>query len=414
VRLGSVTVVESQEEGMARARRRFGSLRRLPSGRWQVRYRDRAGRFQTAPVTFARKSDAARHLALVEADLERGEWTNPRLGRSTFAEWADDWLATTVHLRARTRAGYVAALRTHVLPAFGELPIARIEQVDVRRLIADLIAGGAAPGTVRGARKVARLVFASAVGSGAIKVNPCDGVRVPRSDRHEMMFLSTSQIEALAEAISPPYGVLIRLAAYTGLRAGEIGALRVGRLDLLRRRIEVVESLAEEPWVGLVFGPPKTYERRAVALPPSLCEELAAYLADRPREPDALVFGAPEGGPLRHRNFYRRQFRPAVAAAGLPERTRFHDLRHTCAALLIAQGAHPLAVMQRLGHSSITVTMNTYGHLFPELDEALTEGLDAAYRAARDANRESVVARQWHGAPQEGGAVVDMQARNTV
>ncbi len=267
---------------------------------------------------------------------------------------------------------------------------------------------------MRGARKVARLVFASAVGSGAIKVNPCDGVRVPRSDRHEMMFLSTSQIEALAEAISAPYGVLIRLAAYTGLRAGEIGALRVGRLDLLRRRIEVVESLAEEPWVWLVFGPPKTYERRAVALPPSLCEELAAYLADRSRERYALVFSAPEGGPLRHRNFYRRQFRPAVAAAGLPERTRFHDLRHTCAALLIAQGAHPLAVMQRLGHSSITVTMNTYGHLFPELDEALTEGLDAAYRAARDANRESVVARQWHDAPQGGGAVVELQAKNTV
>ncbi len=399
---------------MARTRRRFGSLRKLPSGRWQVRYRDRAGRFQTAATTFVHKSDAARQLALVEADLERGEWANPRLGRATFAEWADDWLATTVHLRARTRAGYVAALRTHVLPAFGDLPIARIEQVDVRRFVADMIAGGAAPGTVRGARKVARLVFASAVGSGAIKVNPCDGVRVPRSDRHEMIFLSTAQVEALAETIAPPYGVLIRLAAYTGLRAGEIGALRVSRLDLLRRRIEVVESLAEEPWVGLVFGPPKTYERRSVALPPALSEELAAYLADRPREPDALVFCAPDGGPLRHRNFYRRQFRPAVAAAGLPEQARFHDLRHTCAALLIAQGAHPLAVMQRLGHSSITVTMNTYGHLFPELDEALTEGLDAAYRAARDANRESVVARQWHDAPQEGGAVVGIKAKNMV
>lgn len=331
-----------------------------------------------------------------------------------FAEWADEWLATTVHLRARTRAGYVAALRTHVLPVFGELPIARIEQVDVRRFVADMIAGGAAPGTVRGARKVARPVFASAVGSGAIKVNPCDGVRVPRSDRHEMIFLSTAHVEALAESITPPYGVLIRLAAYTGLRAGEIGALRVGRLDLLRRRIEVVESLAEEPWVGLVFGPPKTYERRSVALPPAMSEELATYLADRPREPDALVFGAPEGGPLRHRNFYPPCSAPAVARTGLPEQTRFHDLRHTCAALLVAQGAHPLAVMQRLGHSSITVTMNTYGHLFPELDESLTEGLDAAYRAARDANRESVAARQWHDTPRERGAVVEMQARNTV
>jgi predicted DNA-binding transcriptional regulator AlpA len=86
VRLVSVTIVELQEEHMARVRRRFGSLRQLPSGRWQDRYRDRAGRFQTAPVTFARKSDAARHLALVEVDTERGEWTNLRLGRSTFAE----------------------------------------------------------------------------------------------------------------------------------------------------------------------------------------------------------------------------------------------------------------------------------------------------------------------------------------
>jgi integrase len=196
---------------------------------------------------------------------------------------------------------------------------------------------------VRGARKVARLVFASAVGSGAIKVNPCDGVRVPRSDRHEMMFLSTSQIEALAEAISPPYGVLIRLAAYTGLRAGEIGALRVGRLDLLRRRIEVVESLAEE---------------------------LASYLADR------------SAGPTPSSSA-----RPRVVPCGT--------------------GTSTTAV-------AIVRLEVTYGHLFPELDEALTEGLDAAYRAARGANRESVVARQWHGAPKEGDAVVDMQARNTV
>ena len=94
------------------------------------------------------------------------------------------------------------------------------------------------------------------------------------------------------------------------------------------------------------------------------------------------MFTAPEGGPLQHRTFYRRFFRPAVESAGLPSALRFHDLRHTCAAFLIAQGAHPRAIMERLGHSSITVTLNTYGHLFPSLDEALTEGLENTYQTS--------------------------------
>ncbi len=132
----------------------------------------------------------------------------------------------------------------------------------------------------------------------------------------------------------------------------------------------------------LSFGPTKNHGRRTVRLPPFLCELLACYLTDRPRRPNDLVFTAPDGGPLQHRLFYRRYFRPAVERAGLPDALRFHDLRHTCAAMLIAQGAHPRAIMERLGHSSITVTLNTYGHLFPSLDEALTDGLETTYRAA--------------------------------
>ena len=94
------------------------------------------------------------------------------------------------------------------------------------------------------------------------------------------------------------------------------------------------------------------------------------------------MFRDSRGGPLRHSNFYRRAFRPAVAAAGLPSKLRFHDLRHTCAALLIAQGAHPLAIKERLGHSSITVTLDAYGALFPSIDESLADGLESTYRKA--------------------------------
>src|SRR5207248_8956630 len=121
-----------------------------------------------------------------------------------------------------------------------------------------------------------------------------------------------------------------------------------------------------------------------------------------------LVFTAPSGGAIRHHNFYSRQFRPAVRRAvaqtagqgqdGFPEGLRFHDLRHTCAALLVAQGAHPRAIMERLGHSSISVTLNTYGHLFPSVDEALTDRLDSVFNASRPSATGSGVAREWHGA----------------
>ena len=124
-------------------------------------------------------------------------------------------------------------------------------------------------------------------------------------------------------------------------------------------------------------------------MPKALAQEMASHLSTRPADPSALVFTSPGGGPLAHRNFYARHFKPAVLRAGLPERTRFHDLRHTAAALMVAEGAHALAIKERLGHSSITVTMDRYGHLFPSIEEALTERLDQVYRAARLAPRSS-------------------------
>jgi integrase len=239
-----------------------------------------------------------------------------------------------------------------------------------------MLANGAAPGTVRGARKVLRLVLAAAEGSGALRTNPCNGVRVPASPKADMVFLTAEQVESLAAAINPRFSTLVRFAAYTGLRAGEICALRVGRVDLQRGRVLVSESVTEVDGRGLTFSEPKTYEHRSVTLPKFLRDELTEHLAVRATEPDHFVFPATHGGALRHKMFYKRYFKPAVVAAGLSPRTRLHDLRHTCAALCIALGAHPKAIQERLGHSSITVTLDRYGHLFPKLDETLTDRLD--------------------------------------
>jgi integrase len=169
--------------------------------------------------------------------------------------------------------------------------------------------------------------------------------------------------------------------AYGGLRWGEVAALRRSRCHLLRSRLEVVESVAE---VGgrLYLGETKTYQRRTVVIPAFLRDLLAEHLGSQvSRDPDAFVFSGATGSLLRNSNFRRRVWRPAVRTLGLPRDLRIHDLRHTCAALLIAQGAHPEAIQAQLGHSSIQVTLDLYGHLFPDDVDRLAGQLDAAHEA---------------------------------
>jgi integrase len=195
-----------------------------------------------------------------------------------------------------------------------------------------------------------------------------------------MHFLTVRQVEDLAEAIDPRYRMLVRFATYSGLRAGELVALRVRHLNLLRGTCEVVDSATDVDG-RLVWGTTKTYTRRRVHLPRFLCDQLAAYLADRPHAPDDLVFTAPQGGPLREQKVIERFYKTAAAKVGLPE-LRFHDLRHTCASLLIAQGASVKAVQAQLGHASATITLDRYGHLFPDELSQLARHLDRAYADA--------------------------------
>jgi integrase len=174
---------------------------------------------------------------------------------------------------------------------------------------------------------------------------------------------------------------LVLVGAYGGLRIGELAGLRRSRVDLLRGTVEVAEIITE---VGgrLHMGPPKTRaSRRTVGLPRAVVEELATHLA-APAEPDALVFTAPKGGPLRVIAFRARIWRPATRRAGL-DGLRIHDLRHTAVALWIAAGANPKEVAARAGHTSVSFTLDRYGHLYPESDTALRDRLDDLYTAGQ-------------------------------
>lgn len=181
--------------------------------------------------------------------------------------------------------------------------------------------------------------------------------------------------------------------AYEGIRWGEAAALRRGRVQLARSRMEIAESLAEVRG-QLHFGPTKTYRKRTLVIPEILRGRLATQLAERvePR-PEALVFTAPKSGPLIHANFRRNVWLPSVEAAGLPQGLRIHDLRHTAVALLIAQGADPKKIQTHLGHSSFKVTYDLYGHLYPDDMERLAAGMDATWRAA-DAEAEKLMKRR--------------------
>jgi integrase len=233
-------------------------------------------------------------------------------------------------------------------------------------------------------------VLDAAVDGGKLARNVAAGVKLPKAQRREMGFLDAVQVEALADAIDPRYPTLVRFAAYTGLRPCELAALRVGRLDLLRGAVRVVEA-APEVGGRLEWGGVKTHEARTVRLPRSLAAEVGAYLAGRSHGPEDLVFTAPMGGPLRQSKFVPGYFKPAVRAAGLPATLRFYDLRHTAASLLIREGASVKAVQKQLGHATASITLDTYGHLFPDELDQLAERLEDVRARALAARRAAEV-----------------------
>jgi integrase len=332
--------------------------------------------------TFSAKEAALRFGRLQEAAKENGDLYDHRAGKTLYSEVVAEWMKAKMFRKERTRQGYESLMANHVLPPFGSVAVGRISKKDVQQWAKELGQRGVGPGTVRNAyRNILKPSLDFAVEQGYLRSNPAANVKLAPSQREEMSYLDPKEIRVLADEITAHYRLLILFAAFTGLRAGELAALRVGRLDLMRRTVFVAESASAVTGKGTVYGPTKTYAVRSVPIPKFLIDDLAEFIADRASDPDAFVFTSPTGEPLHHSNFYRRHFRPAVVRALPPHLhgLRFHDLRHTCAALMIDTNANPYAIMKRLGHSSISVTYDRYGHRFPHQDEAITFGLEAAW-----------------------------------
>jgi integrase len=273
-------------------------------------------------------------------------------------------------------------LRFRLLPAFGSTAIGDIRPIDVREFMSALQGRGLSASSCRQTYHLLGMILRAAVEDGRLVTTPCVGIKLPRLPQTEMAYLSPPELRRLLEVIPSEHRLLIEVLAIGGLRFGEAVALRRFRVDLERSRLMVAESLAEVSGV-LHFGAPKTHQRRAVTLPRFLRDRLGEHLkvtGGPTTQNDDLVFQASRGGPIRYNNFFGRIWKPTLVTADLPE-MGIHALRHTCAALLISQGAHPKAIQSHLGHRSITTTLDRYGHLFEDEHEKLADRIDAAYAA---------------------------------
>jgi integrase len=354
----------------------MASITKTNTGTYSVRYRTPTAKQRRR--TFQRRTDAERFARETETAKDRGTYTDPQRGQTRWEDWIDQW-QTTRHNRPTTEARDNSYIKNHIRPAFQHKTLVTIEPSDIRTWINTLITHGYAPGTIIKLHQMAAAALDQAVTDGYLATTPSRNIALPRNEKTDRTYLTPDQIATLAETIHPQFRALVLTAGYTGLRAGELTGLRITDLDLLRRRLTVRQTLTNAQG-HLSFGPPKTAaSRRTVSLPQGICDLLAAHLTQFPS--DDLVFTTTQGHPIRWTNFRRRYWKPALVAAELPD-VRFHDLRHSHASILIAQGTHPKVISSRLGHSSIGITMDTYGHLFDGLDEGAGDALDAVFSEA--------------------------------
>lgn len=366
---------------MAAAKRRFGRVRKLPSGRWQARYRGPDGIDRPAPETFATKRDADRWLTLAEAEIARGKWVDPEAGQQTVREWSARWFASlSPHLKVKTRATYASLLKTTVLPRFGELPVAAVRPIMVGEWVASLTGRGLSPSRVRQSYRLLSQLMSAAVDNDLIPVTPCRRVRLPRMPETEPHILTVEEVERLIAACRPPHGLLVQLLAYGGLRIGEAFAVRRRNVDLDAGRLTVAEALTEVAGRH-TFDTPKSHQRRDLLLPAFVVAELRRHLAELADSPDALLFLSRAGRPFHYNSWRRTYFDPAVEAAGLTDVTP-HDLRASHATW-IADSHGIMAAARRLGHAHASVTTRHYARVVEGTDVEIASSMDQLHGRQR-------------------------------
>jgi integrase len=345
-----------------------------------VRIADPANGQRVSIGTYKTKAAAEVAFAAAISEQQRGAWVAPDKGRVTLADYAWSWLDTRLTsrgdpLRPKTKELYDGFLRLHILPSLGAVPLSQLNTARIRSWHATLLATGPGASSVAKCYRLLRTILTTAVEDGLIVSNPCSikGAGIEPADERTLPTLA--QVNALADAIQPQLRLLVILAAFSGLRRGELLALTRGDIDLLHRSVDVRRQRLETRGGNHLVGPPKTDAgRRTLVLPGIVVPELEAHLAqwvapDR----DALLFPGARGGPLRL-CVWQREWTRARRSVGL-EQVHLHDLRHVAGTLAAATGASTKELMHRLGHASPRAALR-YQHATAQRDEAIADGID--------------------------------------
>lgn len=331
------------------------------------------------------KKDAEKRLSEILHALDTGSYMKP--GKTTLADFLDRWLVeyAQANLSAKTAEGYEHIFRKHIIPALGNLTLAQIKPEHLQRYYSDRLNGGLSAQTVRHHHTVLHKALQTALKWGLLSHNVADSVEAPRAKRIEMQSWDENEVNCFLEAAKPsPYYALFYLALFTGMRRSELLALRWQDTDLLFGQISVSRGLHCLKDGTCIFTEPKSAKsRRTIALPPSVISLLREQKAKQefdhkmlgiPSRDSDLIFSTAEGRPLLP-NSVTHAWIKLVRRAGL-KYIRLHDCRHSHASLLLKQGIHPKIVQERLGHSSIQITLDTYSHVAPGLQEAAAQKFD--------------------------------------
>jgi len=342
-------------------------------------------RYYNKTIT-GKKGDAHKHLTSVLSDLDQGTFIEP--SKESLNKYLDRWLEVSAapRLRARTARDYREVLARYVREPLGQKPFASITPLDIQSVYSGMLELGLSPRTVRQTHAVLRSALKQAVKWQLLTKNPAEYVDLPRQRRTEMHAMSKEEVKRfLSAAKGSQWYALFLLAITTGMRPGEYFALQWKDVDLEDSTVSVTRSLArhKDEWH---FDEPKTAKsRRRIKIAPSVLQALRVHKSRQAAQRLKagikyqnfdLVFAAQNGQPLENNRLRNRYFKPLLKKAGLPATIRLYDLRHTCATLLLAAGEHPKIVSEMLGHASIQLTLDTYSHVLPDMQQSAVDKME--------------------------------------
>ena len=338
---------------------------------------------QRSAGTYSSRRAAERAAHREEAKVREGAWHDHSRGQVTFAEYVETVWLPSKQVETSTLAAYRASPDTHFIPTFGNRPMGKILPTEIQRWVTTATGNGLAAASVRKYHTMLGSVFERAQRDRVVTFNPCAHTELPKVVKKKARTLTPEEYVAILASLPAQHRLLVETAINTGLRWGELIALKPRHLDLIKRSLTVEETIVEVSIKNSPTGArmltkpyPKDNEARTMALPADLVGQLADRIDTRRLGPDDLLFATRDGTPISRNTFRTRVWLPAVKASGVDFTVRVHDLRHAHASWLLAGGSDLRSVMDRMGHAQITTTQK-YLHALPDAD---TKNLDALNR----------------------------------